>query len=105
MDSLFHINMQAIINRSDSYSIEIERKHRTSRLRDGSSARKIVEYLFTHGIASGTEIIKATGIKNSPQAYIQPHLKAGRIITKHVSRFKNIYWINSGLTRKDFYLE
>jgi hypothetical protein len=75
------------------------------RLHDQSRAKSIILYLLANGKSSGSQIITALGIAASPKAYIQPHIKAGRVICQVVHQHKSLYHIAEGLTAADFGLK
>lgn len=71
-------------------------------LKAGSHSKRIIEFLFNFGPTSGKDLIAALNLRASPQQYIQPHIKTGRIVCKRVNFHKSIYSINSELN-KDFF--
>ena len=98
MNQIFNANMQAIINRA---LVEPVFKH-GCKLKKNSTSRRIIEYLFEHGKTSGAVLMCELNIKNSPKAYIQRHMRAGRVISDAVHIHKALYSINSQTTKEDF---
>lgn len=98
MNSILQANMAAIMNQIPRQP----KPERGARLHSNSKSKQIIEYLLENGKTSGKDLMAAIGLENSPQSYIQPHLRAGRVICTSVHLHKAMYSINVALTRKDF---
>lgn len=101
MNAIFHANMQAIL----AVSATPNELNKVVRLNENSVSRKAIEYLFEHGKVSGTELMLALGVKNSPQSYMFKHIQAGRVICELVKKDRVNYSINPLLSRANFGLE
>jgi hypothetical protein len=98
MNPILMANMQAIMNQTPREP----KPERGARLHNNSKSAKIIKYLFENGKSSGAEIMLALDLTNSPKSYIQPHVRAGRVICDSVHIHKAMYSINSQLKLKDF---
>lgn len=72
-----------------------------ARVVNGTTSSRIIKYLLKNGAASGTELRKNLEISGSPKAYIQPHIRANRVLMSAIHIHKSIYRINPKL--KDGY--
>jgi hypothetical protein len=98
MNAILQANMAAIMKQMPRQP----KPERGARLHSNSKSKRIIEYLLENGKTSGADLMAAIGLENSPQSYIQPHLKAGRVICDSVHIHKAMYSINAELTRRDF---
>jgi hypothetical protein len=103
MNGLFLTNMQLML---DNYKApNTPAAERSVRLHKGGLARSIIEYLLENGECTGTELMQALNLPQSPQCYIQPHLIAARVLCRRVTYHQSIYSIHPDLTYADFGLE
>lgn len=72
------------------------------KLHKGSASGKIIKYLLEHGPTSGSDLQKALKLANSPQAYTQPHIVAGRLVCKRMSMHHAVYSIHPDITADHF---
>lgn len=98
MNPILMANMAAIMSQKPREP----KVERGARLHSHSKSKAIIDYLFENGKTSGADIMRALELENSPKSYIQPHLRAGRVICDSVHIHKAMYSINSQIERKDF---
>lgn len=98
MNNIFAANMQAIM-RADKH---LPKPKRAVRLHEGSKAKEIIVYLLKNGKTSGADLMVALKLKNSPKAYIQPHVVTARVICERVNIHCTNYSIHPSLKKSDF---
>jgi hypothetical protein len=98
MNPILMANMTAIMSRKPP----TPKAERGVRLHEKSKSKAIILYLLENGKTSGKQVMQDLKLPNSPKAYIQPHLRAGRVICQAVHIHRAMYHIAEGLGRADF---
>ena len=99
MNQIFFLNMESVMaGRSEP----VPQMDMPIRLLKGTKSKEVIEYLFEHGETKSSDIVVALDLKNTPQCYIQPHIKTGRVLIRRPNPNEVFYRMNEKLTKSDF---
>ena len=104
MNTIFMMNMQAVINQQKVNDPIFDAGFL---LETNSYAYKIITHLFEHGERTGGQLIKQLALKNSAMTYIRRYVSGenGMIIARKINQILTYYSINPRATKRDFGIE